>query len=377
MVSVEPSTGAVRAVVGGPGFDTYKYDIATYDGPDGNGGRQTGSSFKTFVLLTALEQGIQPNDYVAGTGTWPNKGGTPDPVTITGVGGTLDSVTSASSNGAYVRLGQVVGRQNVIDMAHRLGVTSTFDPRVIVMPLGVFNITPLEMASAYSAIPNGGVRNPQYFIDRVEDRDGNVLISHSPAPTRAFSSQTACLATDILKHNVEGGTAKNAQLNGQDAAGKTGTTDKNTDTWFVGFTPYLTTAVWMGFPDGAISMPRIYGQEQFGGLYPAKAWKAFNQAYLDREDKPAAPFPGCAPLPRGGRPAAGADDPYGTLNGGSAPGQAPVSSGHGGGGAAPPAGGGAGDVPPAGPDTTPTTAAPTTPTTAAPTTTTPRPGPGG
>jgi len=315
MVSVD-NGGAIRAIVGGPGFENFKYDIATYDGEDGNGGRQTGSSFKTFVMLTALEQGIQPNDYVSGTGTWVNKGGTPNPYTITGRGGTLDAVTSASSNGAYVRLGFTVGRENVVDMAEKLGITTTFDPKVITMPLGVFNVTPLEMASAYSTIPNGGLHNGAYTIDRVEDRDGNVLIEQDPHPTRAISTQTACLASEILVHNVQSGTARNANIGAQPAAGKTGTTDANSDTWFVGFTPYLTTAVWMGFPDSNASMPRIYGQEQFGGLYPAKAWATMNRSWLDAWGTPVADFPGCDPLPRPGRPAAGAGDPYGTLNGG-------------------------------------------------------------
>ena len=306
-------------MVGGPGFDNYKYDIATDDGADGNGGRQTGSSFKTYVMLTALEQGVQPNDTVGGTGSWPNKGGTPDPYTVTGVGGTLDSITSASSNGAFVRLGTTVGRDHVIDMARRLGVTSNFDPKVIPLPLGVFNVTPLEMASAYSAIPNNGIHETSYFVQQIADRSGKVVYSHAAEPTRAFSSQTACLATQILQHNVEHGTGTKAQLGAQPAAGKTGTTEKNTDTWFVGFTPYLTTAVWMGFPDEAKSMPRIYGQELFGGLYPAQAFASMNKAYLANSNKPVADFPTCAPLPRAGKPAAGAGDPYGTLNGGSVP----------------------------------------------------------
>jgi hypothetical protein len=184
---------------------------------------EPGSTFKTFVLLTALEQGVQPNDFVSGSGSWPNKGGTPDPYTVSGSSGTLDTITSASSNGAFVRLGATVGREHVIDMAERLGVTSEFDPRVIPLPLGVFDVTPLEMASAYSAIPNGGVRQESYFVERIEDRDGNVLYTHAGTPTRAFSPQTACLATEILEHNVRGGTGRNAQLGSQPAAGKTGT----------------------------------------------------------------------------------------------------------------------------------------------------------
>lgn len=312
MVSVESATGAVRALVGGPGFDNFKYDIATHEP-----GRQTGSTFKTFVILTALEQGVQPDDTVGGGGSWPNKGGTPDPYEITGGGGTLTSITAASSNGAFVRLGQTVGIDNVINMANRLGVTSQFDPGSKATPLGVFDVTPLEMASAYSAIPNGGVREPSYFIDRVEDRNGNVVLKHAADPTRAFSKQTACLATQILANNVAAGTGTNAQLKNQSAAGKTGTTESNTNTWFVGFTPTLTTAVWMGIPaEGTKPMGNLGGREQFGGLWPATIWHNYNQAVVDAESKGRIDWPSCAPLPRGGRPASGAADPYGLLNGG-------------------------------------------------------------
>ena len=313
MVSVEPSTGAVRALVGGPGFDTFKYDIATHEP-----GRQTGSTFKTFVLLTALEQGVLPDDYVSGGGSWPNRGGTPDPYVITGTGGTLRSVTLASSNGAFVRLGQTVGVGNVVAMAQRLGVSSQFDSRSKATPLGVFDVTPLEMASAYSAIPNGGVHQSAYFVDRVESRDGQVFIDHESTPTRAFSASTACLATQILTDNVRFGTGTNAQLGEQPAAGKTGTTESNTNTWFVGFTPYLTTAVWMGIPaEGTRPMGDLGGREQFGGLWPATIWHNFNADWLAATRSPVEEFPTCAAPTRGPQAAAGADDPFGILNGGA------------------------------------------------------------
>ena len=315
MVSVESSTGAVRAVVGGPGFEQFKYDIATLEP-----GRQTGSTFKTFVLLTALEQGVQPNDPVGGGGAWPNPGGSPDPYVISGAGGTLQSVTAGSSNGAFVRLGQTVGLDNVVEVSERLGVTSQFDPRSKSMPLGVFDVTPLEMASAYSAIPNGGIRQAPYYIERVESRLGEVLIEHRANPSRAVSANTACLATEILETTVTSGTGRNAQLGSQPAAGKTGTTESNSNTWFVGFTPYLTTAVWMGIPEeGNKPMGNLGGQEQFGGLWPATIWRNFNRAWLDGTQRPVAQFPSCNPLGRAPKPAAGADDPYGILNGGALP----------------------------------------------------------
>jgi penicillin-binding protein 1A len=312
MVAVEPSSGAVRALVGGPGFESFKYDIATHEP-----GRQTGSTFKTFVILTALEQGILPDDFVGGGGSWPNAGGTPDPYVVSGVGGTLTSVTLASSNGAFVRLGQTVGIENVVAMAKRLGVTSGFDSKSKSTPLGVFDVTPLEMASAYAAIPAGGLHRSAYFIDRVADREGHVLIEHRSTPTRAFSPLTACRATQILADNVRSGTGTNAQLGDRPAAGKTGTTESNSNTWFVGFTPYLTTAVWMGIPaEGTKPMGDLGGQEQFGGLWPATIWRNFNSAWLDATDKPTGAFPVCATPSRSAQAAAGAGDPFGILSGG-------------------------------------------------------------
>lgn len=313
MVSVESSSGAVRALIGGPGFESFKYDIATHEP-----GRQTGSTFKTFVLLTALEQGILPDDLVGGGGAWPNAGGTPDPYVVTGGGGTLTSVTQASSNGAFVRLGQTVGIRNVVAMATRLGVSSQFDSKSKSTPLGVFDVTPLEMASAYSAIPNGGILNRPYFIDRVESRAGRVFFEHEPSPKRAFTATTACFATQILADNVRAGTGTNARLGDQPSAGKTGTTESNSNTWFVGFTPYLTTAVWMGIPaEGTRPMGALGGQEQFGGLWPAAIWRNLNRAWLDGSSKPIVQFPTCPTASRTPRAAAGADDPYGVLNGGA------------------------------------------------------------
>ena len=307
-VSIENATGAVRAMVGGPGFETYKYNVTTHEP-----GRQTGSTFKTLVLLTALEQGGVPNDTIGGGGDFRNPGGTPDPYDISGKGGSLQSVTQASSNGAFVRLGQTVGIDNVLDVATRLGLTSpTAEPwnaGNLSTPLGVFNQTPIEMASAYSAIPNGGVRQPWYLIERVEDASGTVLYQHQAAGTRGISKQSACLATQILASNVTGGTGTRARLNRQPAAGKTGTTgtERETfDTWFTGFTPYLTTAVWMGNPDIKYDMSRFNGVANFGGVYPARIWQTFNEAY--HANRPVAPFPPCEKT-RGGKEIRGPNKP--------------------------------------------------------------------
>jgi penicillin-binding protein 1A len=291
-VSIEPSTGAVRAMVGGPGFDQFKYNIATHQP-----GRQTGSSFKTFVLLAAMEEGNIPDDSVGGGGSFKNPGGDPDPYKVTGKGGTLTSVTQASSNGAFVRLGITVGLDNVVDTAKRLGLSSELQP-VLSLPLGVEESTPIEMASAYSAIPNGGIRQPYYLIDTIEDRDGNVVYQHAPNGTRAFSAQTACLTTKILKANVDGGTGTKAKLGKQQAAGKTGTTEDHADAWFIGFTPYLVTAVWLGNPDHREPMYRLGpAGPAFGGTYPARIWHDFNVKYHEGRDLQG--FPDCDTTRRG------------------------------------------------------------------------------
>lgn len=294
MVSIENDTGAVRAMVGGPGYDEDRYNVVSQ-----LPGRQTGSTFKTFVLLTALTEGAVPADSVGGGGSFPNPLGTPNPYNITGAGGTLTSITAGSSNGGYVRLGQIVGLPEVGETAERMGLRTDFGDYPISLPLGTLLTTPLDMASSFSAIANEGVRNPWYLIERVEDSDGTLLYEHESEPTRALTRQVACLATTVLTEVVRSGTATRARLTNQVAAGKTGTTERNSDAWFVGFTPYLTTAVWMGNPDANVSMANLGGVANFGGTFPAALWREFNNIY--HADRPAVPFPTCD-RERPGRP---------------------------------------------------------------------------
>jgi penicillin-binding protein 1A len=308
LVAMDSRTGAVRALVGGPGYDTSQYDVATLEP-----GRQTGSAFKTFILLTALEQGNLPFDTVQGGGSFPCPGCEEDPYRVQGRGGTLTSVTTGSSNGAYVRLGQVVGLQNVIDLARKLGVDNpTFDPAELSTALGSKELTPLEMASAYASIPNGGNFVEPYFVDRIEDRHGDTFFEHETDAPRVYSELTACYATQILQENVKSGTGRRARLPQQPAAGKTGTTDSNADAWFVGFTPYLTTAVWMGNPDNnLVSMENLNGVANFGGTYPAMIWEAFNEPVHD--GLPIVEFPQCPKPSRSARIVIGQGNPF--LNG--------------------------------------------------------------
>lgn len=281
LASVEPQTGAVRAMVGGPGFDRYQYNLAT------QGLRQPGSSFKIFVLATALEQGIVPEDTVDGGGpcSFPNPGGAPDPYVANNFGGsgggtgTIRQLTLSSSNCGFLRLGQIVGLDNVAETARAMGITTPLDPRALSMPIGAFEVHPIEMAGAAAVIATGGVRHEPYFIERVDDRNGDVLWEHQDEPERVLSEQTACMAGQILEANVQGGTGTAAQLPDRPAAGKTGTAQSFGDAWFVGFTPQLATAVWMGNAEARVPMTGVGGRNVTGGSYPAQIWQTFNEAY--------------------------------------------------------------------------------------------------
>jgi penicillin-binding protein 1A len=279
LVAVTPQTGAVRAMVGGPGFDRYRYNLAT------QGARQPGSSFKIFVLTAALEAGLVPDDILNGTGpcTFPNPGGYPDPYVANNFadgGGSTGSITSntlASSNCAFLRLGQFVGLQDVVDVARRMGVTTELDPRNLSLPIGSEEVHPIDMAGAAAVLANGGIRHRPYVIDRVTDRDGNVIYQHESPGRQVVARQSACLATEVLEANIQGGTGTAAQLSNMAAAGKTGTAQNFGDAWFVGYTPFLATAVWMGNPAARVPMYNVGGREVTGGSYPAEIWRAFNE----------------------------------------------------------------------------------------------------
>ena len=308
--SVEPSTGAVRALVGGPGFgDEYKFNLAT------QGYRQPGSSFKTFVLLELLEQGYSPSDTISGQG--PCRFRVPGVIEIyeaknfgnsSGFTGSVTSMTTQSSNCGYLRLGQVAGIDKVVEMAGTLGIRTRnagneivdLDPTIFSTPLGVQEVTPLGMAAAYAAIANDGYFNPPYFVERVLDRRGNTIFEHKDEGYRAFSVQTARLAADILERNVLGGTGTAARVRGHDIGGKTGTAQDFSNAWFVGFSRHLSTAVWMGAIEGNVPMRSVGGRSVTGGSYPARIFGQFMTAVhedLEPLDFPAPPRrPSTGPL---------------------------------------------------------------------------------
>ena len=308
LVSIDNSNGAVRAMVSGSGessgagFLKQQFNYAT------GSNRQVGSAFKVFTLATALENGFSPNDTIDGSaGCTIPPGLTTDnkPYSPGGEGGgvmTLRTAITNSINCAFVRLIVALGAdpnnpnavgytrasagpQKVIDVAHEMGVTNPRLQPVTSLTLGTEGVSPLDMASAYSTLANDGVHRTPMFVTEVQGPDGKVVFREplSGRGKQVMPVNVARTETDMLQGPVRSGTAAGTLGSfARPAAGKTGTTDRNVDAWFVGFTPQLTTAVWMGDPAGdTISMnPYFNGGQVFGGTIPARIWRTFMEPAL-------------------------------------------------------------------------------------------------
>jgi membrane peptidoglycan carboxypeptidase len=284
LVSVEPSSGAVRVAVSGLDFAQHKIDLITGQG------RQVGSAFKMLTLMAAMEQGEIPADTILGSypcvipdpksveGKW-------DPTNVEGQAAgvlTLTDATINSVNCAYARLIKLVGPEKVVDVARRMGIKNADLQPYLSLTLGTVPVTPLEMATAYATLANDGEYHEPYFIDRIEDRDGNVLFKQATKGERAVSVANARTVVQTLTQVVQRGTGTAAQVPRWQVAGKTGSTDENKDAWFVGVTPKLATAVWMGDPASYKNsmynvgiFPKVYG-----GTYPAMIFSTYMKQFL-------------------------------------------------------------------------------------------------
>jgi penicillin-binding protein 1A len=300
LVSLDTATGAVRAVVGGPGFVAGRTEVNL-----ALRRRQTGSASKIFVLTAALEAGVQASDLIDGTlpCTLPNPGKPEEPFKITqGVSypvAPLDEQTWLSINCAYARLAQIVGLNRVVNTTYRL-TSSMYLMRdnYKIQPYASFStganeLSPMDMAAGAQTIANGGLHAEPYFIERIEVPNAaapngvEVLTPVRPAPMQVISKEVADHQVDILKKTMTRGTARRSPLdNKRPSAGKTGTQDENTNAWFVGFTKQLTTAVWVGDPKAYTPMVRIPEfvadgvAKVTGNTYPVKIWKTFMDAAL-------------------------------------------------------------------------------------------------
>jgi penicillin-binding protein 1A len=318
LVALEPQTGFVDALVGGrqfgqgpyaddnlalggcyqPPSGRYTIQVAAtcWDGntvTGGGSGRQTGSAWKPFVLATALSQGISPDKVYPAPNVFHIPDCKPTPTNSCtigndeGQGGGTSDLRHAmwySINTVYAQLVRDVGCKETGDMAKRLGVTSAwYSPQFHTCSgtyaLGVVDTSPLDMASAYGTLDNHGARADPTPILKIVDANNKVLEDHvttKPATTQVIAPAVADTVTDVLRGVIQSGTGTAANI-GRPAAGKTGTTSNFTNAWFVGYTPTLSTAVWMGDADNeSTPLRNIKGvPEVFGGTIPAKTWHDF------------------------------------------------------------------------------------------------------
>ncbi|MHB0975704.1 MAG: PBP1A family penicillin-binding protein [Candidatus Aquicultorales bacterium] len=284
VVAVDPESGAVKAMVGGKDFGRSKFNTAT------QGMRQPGSAFKPFVLATALSKGTPPSMVFDGSSpkefklpggkTWRVKNYSESS------GGRMDlwTATALSSNVVFADLILKVGPEKVAETAKKLGIKGAVNPDPAIALGGLEEgVTPLDMASAFGSFANEGNHLEPYGIARVTTADGKSLFEHKPKPRRVMDEGVAFLVTKALRNVINWGTGQRAYID-RPSAGKTGTTDNHSDAWFVGYTPDLSVAVWVGYPDSNRPMNDVQGITVTGGSIPAEIWADFMNAFLgDRE----------------------------------------------------------------------------------------------
>ncbi len=277
LIAIEPATGAVRALIGGFDFRKSEFDRAM------QARRQCGSAFKPFVFAAALVEGMTPAQTVLDEPTVfidpetfvpyePENYGDKYYATLT-----LRHALEKSANIATVKLLARVGFSPVIDMARRLGITTDLKPYPS-LGLGAFEVTLLELTSAYGAFANQGVRVEPHLVEEVRANDGASMEKAKPGVKDAVSPQIAYLMNRLLEGVVTDGTGQGAADLGRPLAGKTGTTNDFTDAWFIGYAPDLVVGVWVGFDE-----KKTLGSRETGAQAALPIWKKFMEgAYLSR-----------------------------------------------------------------------------------------------
>jgi penicillin-binding protein 1A len=276
LVSIDPGDGEIEAMVSSSNHEDDEFNLAA------QGHRQPGSTFKTFVLATAIRQGIDPySTYYTSKPLsldLPKWGHWEVHTADEGYQGTinLQQATVASDNTVFAQLDLDVGPERVAGTAKSLGIVSPLDgiPAEGIGGLRI-GVSPLEMASAYATIAAGGIRREPLAIRRVVFPGGRVERPRRKPPRRVISEAVAYEVTRLLHDNITGGTGTAAYTGCPGQAGKTGTTDRLTDAWFAGYQPNLATVVWVGYPESnAIEMSSVHGISVFGGTFPAEIWHA-------------------------------------------------------------------------------------------------------
>ncbi len=279
VVSIDPATGEVLAMVGGRDFNKSKLNLATLRG---GSGRQSGSAFKAFTLTAALEQDYSLNAYWQGpstitidnpvcdgpTGPWqPVNAGDGEAGTFS-----LLQATEHSVNTVFAQVISQLGPETVVEAAHRLGIRSDL-PNACAITLGSVAVNPLEMTNAYATLADGGVRHWATPLVGVANQRGASVDDVTSKARQVVDPNIASEVTYALRYVVLGGTGTSASLGSRQVAGKTGTANLNVDAWFCGYTVQLTTCVWVGWPQGEIPLENIMGVPSvYGGTIPAQIW---------------------------------------------------------------------------------------------------------
>jgi len=259
LIAIDPHTGEIRALIGGRDFNQSNFNRAI------QARRQSGSAFKPFVYVAAMDNGFRPTDVIVDEPvSFPAGDGTlyqPANYDRTFRGPvTLRYALQQSINIPAIKLLRKVGTSLVASYARRLGIKSPIGQNLS-MALGSSEVTLLELTSAYGVFANGGVRNDPMFILKVEDRNGTVLEKNTPRPTEVLSAQTSAVMTSMLESVMDHGTGHPARDRGflLPSAGKTGTMDEYMDAWFEGYIPSLVCGVWVGFDQKKTIGPNMTG----------------------------------------------------------------------------------------------------------------------
>jgi penicillin-binding protein 1A len=281
LIALDPQTGHIKAMVGGRSYEQSEFNRAV------QAKRQPGSTFKTFIYTAAIQMGMSANSVMTDepiekVNPYTGKVWRPTNYENRYLGNvTLKTALEKSLNSIAVKLLEKVGIQRVIDITHKMGIKSQMGNNLS-LALGACDVTPMEMASSYGVIANGGIRVPPMAIIKVIDNEGNILYDPGYRGEKVLEPETAFVMTEMMRGVIEQGTGTSAKI-GRPAAGKTGTTNNYIDAWFVGFTPNLVTAIYVGNDDR-----KPLGHGKSGGRTVGPVWREFMLAAL--KDKPVVDF---------------------------------------------------------------------------------------
>jgi penicillin-binding protein 1A len=266
LVSVD-ANGAIRAMIGGRSYTESKFNRAV------QAKRQPGSSFKTFVYAAAFEQGGMDPDSVFYDEPVNIRGWEPKNYYGDYKGAVnLRTAFALSINTVAAVVGEKIGQQHIVELAHRFGISSDL-PAVPSLALGSAAVSPLEMTQAYSTFMREGRRIDAYLVQSVENASGQILYARpAVAPKLVYDPDTAHLMTGMMARVVQAGTGTGARLGDRQAVGKTGTSSDWRDAWFIGYTADYTTGVWVGYDDNSEM------QHVSGATVPSTIWRTYMTA---------------------------------------------------------------------------------------------------